>query len=212
MDVNQPGAPMRGLYRYVTLITREISQHPSAFCYENGKRIEIYLPLSRRLSRYPDRDAALLWDEENGWSIGIESGCGEDLVIMAYLSYDILPPPAVVAAFVSTFDDSGTDISQCELPAFRKANDDDDLHQRLTAYAAEQPADGCDFLASRLLSFHGVDQFDDDQPQPFVPACRQFSLLTSEDHLPAGAPVGDDGEAHASVAGRARDDSERLPP
>lgn len=129
---------MRGLYHYIALVARELGQQPPTFGYDEQERVEIYLALSDRLPRYPDRDLALLWDEENGWAIGIESGCGEALIVLAYLGGDILSTPAAVARFVATLRhsrDDGELPGQRDLPAFRQANDDDDLNQRLAAYA-----------------------------------------------------------------------------
>lgn len=63
--------------------------------------VSAYLALDHRLPAFPDRDLALLWDEERGWSAAIESHCGEDLIVVAYLDADTVAPPAdVVVRFV----------------------------------------------------------------------------------------------------------------
>jgi hypothetical protein len=76
--------------------------------------------LEQRLPGFPDRDVALLWNEQHGWSVGVETSCGEDVIVLCYLGTDILPTPRVVARFVA------------------EAFADDDPPQRLGTYAAPE--------------------------------------------------------------------------
>lgn len=93
-------AAARGLRRYVCMVADELGIRP-AFCVDVDDTASIYLALDRRLRRFPERDLALLWDEKHGWSVGVESGCGEDIIVLAYLGDELLPPAAKVARFVN---------------------------------------------------------------------------------------------------------------
>ncbi|MGW5051580.1 DUF6292 family protein [Actinokineospora sp. NPDC004072] len=65
-----------------------------------GPPLAAYLALDQRLPGHPDRDTALLWDERRGWSAAVETHSGEDLIVVACLGDDPLPPPAAVARFL----------------------------------------------------------------------------------------------------------------
>ncbi|WP_235998664.1 DUF6292 family protein [Qaidamihabitans albus] len=126
-------ASARGLKRYVELVADELRM-PPAFCVDvDDYRATVYFALEERVPRYPDRDLALLWDEENGWAIGVESGCGEDIIVLAYLGGDIVPAPSLVARFVDDLMHERYP-GQLEPPALRRAGTDDDLDERLAAF------------------------------------------------------------------------------
>lgn len=59
-----------------------------------------YLALDGQLSVHPGRDTALAWDERHGWSFTIETHSGEDLLVVAYLGGELVPPPSRVREFV----------------------------------------------------------------------------------------------------------------
>lgn len=59
-----------------------------------------YLALEARLPGFPDRDLALIWEDTRGWAAAIETHCGEDLIVVAYLGIDPVPAPHQVAQFV----------------------------------------------------------------------------------------------------------------
>jgi hypothetical protein len=93
-----------------------------------------YLALDGRLPLLPDRDVALTWHEEHGWSAGIETDSSEDLVLLAYFGNDVLPAPRVVADFARRVL-AGEQTGQKQPPALRSRADHDDLHERLAGYA-----------------------------------------------------------------------------
>ncbi|WP_311771488.1 DUF6292 family protein [Actinophytocola algeriensis] len=63
---------------------------------------------------------ALLWEERHGWSAAIETHSGEDLLVVAYLGRDVLPAPAVVAAWVRDLL-TGTGVSASLRPSCRRS-------------------------------------------------------------------------------------------
>lgn len=90
-----------------------------------------YLALERRLPAFADRDAALIWSEDLGWSLVVESHCGEDLIVLSYLGTDLLPAPRVVACFAEDLCD-GVAVGVLDPPE----RDGADVRERLAAYAA----------------------------------------------------------------------------
>ncbi len=72
----------------------------------------VYLALDGRLDNFPDRDVALLWDDQRGWSLAIETHSGEDLIVLAYLGGELLPPPGRVARFARALLAGGHSLGQ----------------------------------------------------------------------------------------------------
>lgn len=86
--------------------------------------ISAYIALDCRLPAFPDRDLALLWDEEHGWSAAIETHSGEDLIVVSYLdSKTVVPPGEVVVAFVRDLRRGARRSSRPDPPAIRSARD-----------------------------------------------------------------------------------------
>lgn len=81
-----------------------------------------YLALEERLPNFPDRDLALIWDERHGWAAAIESSCGEDLIVLAFLGREPVPSPAAVAEFVNDLL-AGGNPGQHEPPVFGHRHD-----------------------------------------------------------------------------------------
>ncbi len=82
-----------------------------------GTPVSAYLALDHRLPGFPDRDLALLWDEERGWSAAIESRCGEDLIVVASLDSDTPAPPADrVAQFVENLSVENLSVENLSKP------------------------------------------------------------------------------------------------
>ncbi|WP_106181348.1 DUF6292 family protein [Prauserella shujinwangii] len=127
-------ATARGLRRYVELVAEELRM-PPAFCVDVDDRATVYFALEQRVPRYPDRDLALLWDEENGWAIGVESGCGEDIIVLTYLGEDLLPSPGLVARFVDDFM-ADRYPGRPDPPGLRCAGTLDELGERLTRFGS----------------------------------------------------------------------------
>lgn len=126
--------PWRGLTRYVGLVAEAIGIPPSACNCAPDLVGNAYIAVDGRMPRYPDRDVALLWDEENGWSAGIETGCGEDVIVLAYLGGEVVPPPATVADFLAELLADGYP-GEPVPPGLRRVDDADGLERKLSAYA-----------------------------------------------------------------------------
>jgi uncharacterized protein DUF6292 len=126
----------RGLRRYVGLVTEELGYTGHAFHVQTEAPVGAYLPLDERMPAFLGRDVALLWDERHGWCGAIETASGEDLIVISYLGGDVLPPPRVVARFATNLL-AGHGPGQGEPPAFRAIEAEDDLAERLEAYAPD---------------------------------------------------------------------------
>jgi hypothetical protein len=136
MELDQRTRSMRGLRRYVGLVTEALGYRERAFHTQTEPPVTGYIPLDGRIPAFPDRDVALLWDERHGWCGAIETASGEDLIVVTYLGTDVLPPPRVVARFAADLID-GKGPGQAEPPEFRGVDADDDLADRLAGYAPE---------------------------------------------------------------------------
>ncbi|WP_157360500.1 DUF6292 family protein [Amycolatopsis thermoflava] len=89
----------RGLHRYVRLVAHELGLRGNPYCVQVEPPLSAYLALDRHLPDRVDRELGLTWDEQEGWALGVETECGEDLVAIRFLGSEPLPPPAEVAAF-----------------------------------------------------------------------------------------------------------------
>jgi hypothetical protein len=126
----------RGLRRYVGLVIEELGYTGHACHVQIEAPATCYLPLDERMPAFPGRDVALLWDERHGWCGAIETASGEDLIVVSYLGKDVLPAPRIVARYVVDLI-AGAGPGQAEPPAFREIDTDDDLAERLEAYAPD---------------------------------------------------------------------------
>lgn len=83
-----------------------------------------YLAVNRRLSQFPDRDLALLWDEVHGWAAAIETHSGEDLIVVSYLdTTTVTPSPRLVARFLRDLCAGRSGLGRPDPPALRVAGD-----------------------------------------------------------------------------------------
>jgi hypothetical protein len=143
MDMDFDDSVLRAMRRYVRLVSEALGLHGQSSYVQADDTISAYIALERRLARFPDRDLALLWDEDRGWSAAIETHSGEDLLVVAYYGKDVLPPPSAVAAWAD-------EISGRAPAAGRPGKDDepvssaradDPLANRLAAYTVPLWAD-----------------------------------------------------------------------
>jgi hypothetical protein len=134
MELEPRSRSARGLQRYVELVTDALGHTDHACHTQTEPPVTAYVPLDERIPAFPDREAALLWDERHGWCGAVETASGEDLIVVSYLGSDVLPAPRVVARFAARLV-AGTGPGQAEPPAFRTLATDDDLPDRLGAYA-----------------------------------------------------------------------------
>lgn len=92
-----------GLRRYVGQVAVGLGVGVESTCCEAAEPANAYVALTRRLCRAPDRDVALFWDGVRGWALGIETGSGEDVLVLAYLGGEqLLAQPDTVVAFAET--------------------------------------------------------------------------------------------------------------
>ena len=90
----------RGLRDYVHRIATELNLGPEATYSEFADVATAYIALDHQLCDKPDRDLALIWDECQGWALAVETGCGEDLLVLYWYGSDLVPDPQEVAYFV----------------------------------------------------------------------------------------------------------------
>lgn len=105
---------VRGLSLYVRLVTEALGLHGDSWFVEAQRPVNAYVALDGQLPDFPDHDVALLWDEQSGWSAAIESTSGSNLVVVARLEQDRLPPPPIVVRWVVSLfrqDGGGTTAS-----------------------------------------------------------------------------------------------------
>ncbi|WP_277670535.1 DUF6292 family protein [Saccharomonospora viridis] len=91
---------VRGLRHYVRRVAEGLGLAGNS-SYIQSEPLSLYLAVDGRLPDRPQRDVALLWDERHGWAGAVETGCGEDLIVVSYLGGDPLPPPQVLADYTA---------------------------------------------------------------------------------------------------------------
>lgn len=127
---------LRGLQRYVRLVSQAMGLRGECSYFPAGEIASAYIALDGRFSRCPDRDVALLWDENQGWSAAIETHSEEDLLVVAHLGQDLLPLPKAVAAWAAGLFDPHHETDHIGHVGERPGRADaDEIRHRLAAYA-----------------------------------------------------------------------------
>lgn len=138
MDLTGDTPEASGLRRYVVLVVVAVGAPEDGFSVDLDPPVSAYVAVQQRIPGLPDWDFALTWDECNGWAAAIETSAmryvGDDLIVLAYLGRDVLPPPCLVALFAAGLL-RGEQLGQLDPPEFRSADADDDLQQRLAHYS-----------------------------------------------------------------------------
>lgn len=96
----------RALGGYLDSVAAALGVGPEARTLDLDTPVSAYLAVDTRLPTHPDRDLALLWHEEHGWSAAIETHSGEDLIVVDHLD-GLLPEPRAVARFVHALQADG---------------------------------------------------------------------------------------------------------
>jgi hypothetical protein len=123
------------LRSYLRAVGDELGVGLESATIDHDTPVSAYLALDTRLPRCPDRDVALLWDEEHGWAIAKETHSGEDLLVLAYLGGPtITPSPKRVARFVDALYCDDRTVGLPNPPAIRAAGSPEDLAAQLLAY------------------------------------------------------------------------------
>jgi Family of unknown function (DUF6292) len=90
----------RALRVYLADVAAAVGVGPESCTVDIDRPMSAYLALDQRSPRFPDRDLALLWDERRGWSVAVESGCHEDLLVIGELGRPAWPRPTAVRRFL----------------------------------------------------------------------------------------------------------------
>jgi hypothetical protein len=90
----------RGLAGYVRTVAGVLHVSSEATAFEVSDTATAYVALSARSSVHPDRDLMLVWTEQQGWALAVETAPAEPPVMLAYLGVDLVPEPGEVARFV----------------------------------------------------------------------------------------------------------------
>ena len=128
------GAAARGLRQYLLAVAAKLDA-PAWFC-EVDVPAGAYVALDRRLTRFPDHETALLWDERDGWAAAVESATGDEVIVLAYLGEDVLPPPEAVVEFVTGWYGEKYP-GRPDPPDFRRPGTADGFDERLAGYAGD---------------------------------------------------------------------------
>lgn len=108
MELDFDDSVVRGLARYVRLVTKALELRGDCSFVHAGAPANAYIALDGRFPHFPGRDVALLWDEQHGWSAAVETPSGPDMQVVAHLGGDVLPPPGEVAVWAGRlFSDGG---------------------------------------------------------------------------------------------------------
>ncbi|MDS0136847.1 MULTISPECIES: DUF6292 family protein [unclassified Amycolatopsis] len=130
-----PAVP--ALLGYLRDVTAELGIGLESCTLDHDRPVSAYVALDTRLPHYPDRDVALLWDEERGWAAAIETHSGEDLIVLRYLGGPtVVPPPRRVARFVTALHEDDHTVGRPDPVELRTAGDAGELAALLRRPAA----------------------------------------------------------------------------
>jgi hypothetical protein len=122
-----------GLRAYVGAVSSALGVGLESSTIEPEAPASAYVALDWRLSRLPDRDFAVLWDEVHGWSAAVESG-NDDLIVLTYLGDDVLPEPRAVVRFVAAVRAGDHSVGRPDAPEAGGMADHGALSDRLAQY------------------------------------------------------------------------------
>ncbi len=117
---------------YLREVAAAVGVPPEAATFEVSDTATAYLGLARRWFARPGDDLMLVWSEQHGWMVAVETSPAAEPVVLAYYpGTDIVPEPCAVARFVTdVVNGELTGSSPSVLPAGRH-----ELAQRLARYA-----------------------------------------------------------------------------
>jgi Family of unknown function (DUF6292) len=124
----------RGLRGYTAAVAAEMGVGLESCVIDTSAPASAYVALDVRLTRCPEHELAMLWDERFGWSVAMETSSGEDLTVLAYRAGDLLPDPAEVGAFLrAVLADDGS-VGQPMPPNLATAIEHTDMAPHLREY------------------------------------------------------------------------------
>lgn len=138
-DMTGPTDSMRQLHRglagYLHAVAEAIGVPIEGTSFEISDTATAYLALAPRWSERPGADLMLVWAEQHGWAVAVETAPGDAPEVVAYLGGDdLVPEPSTVARFVTDVV-TGGDRSGGRRPTFPTRDNRRDLGQRLAQYA-----------------------------------------------------------------------------
>lgn len=137
MELDFDDSVVRGLRRYARQVSRALGLHGECSYVQAEDVASAYIALDGQLTRFPGRDVALLWNEKHGWSVGIETHSGEDLVVVDYLGQNLLPAPEKVAAWARSLFRAGCNTDgKGRRPEIPELKDGDNVRHRLASLAS----------------------------------------------------------------------------
>jgi hypothetical protein len=98
--IDLAAARLRG---YLDRVATVLGVPPEAYwCDAASRTPEAYMALTHRLPAFPDRDLALLWDDEQGWALALEPDPWHDLQVLRRYGQPRRPAPERVHTFLRT--------------------------------------------------------------------------------------------------------------
>ncbi|WP_410645404.1 DUF6292 family protein [Amycolatopsis sp. lyj-346] len=91
----------RALGDYVREVAAAVGVPDESTTVEISDTATAYLGLPRRWPGRPDHDVMLVWNEQRGWSLAVETDPATAPIVLARQSDDLVPAPAAVARFVA---------------------------------------------------------------------------------------------------------------
>ncbi|WP_156755941.1 DUF6292 family protein [Actinokineospora pegani] len=89
------------VWRYARAVAEAVGVGVESVMVDQDSPVSVYIALDVRGPAHPDRPLALVWDEDQGWSVAQEAGT--DLTRVARLSADTpRPAPGAVAEFLDS--------------------------------------------------------------------------------------------------------------
>lgn len=124
----------RSLAGYLREVAAAVGVPPEAATFEVSDTATAYLGLARRWSARPADDLMLVWSEQHGWMVAVETEPRAAPMVLAYFAgTDIVPEPIAVARFVT--DVVNGEVTGASPPALPAAAGRQELALRLARYA-----------------------------------------------------------------------------
>ncbi len=127
----------RGLREYLAAVARAVGVGLESCTLDAGTPAAAYIALDWRLSRFPEHDLALVWDEVHGWAAAVENASGDAATVLSYLGGEVLPEPRAVVRFLAAVRADDPEAGLLEAPVLREAGDHEQL---LTVLDPDVPA------------------------------------------------------------------------
>jgi Family of unknown function (DUF6292) len=121
---------------YLRAVAVAVGVPPEGATFEISDTVTAYLALTRRWPARPGQDLMLVWSENDGWAVSVETDPGEAPVVVArWTGTDLIPEPGAVARFVgeAVARDTADPAPSLAVPVPDRAQ----LAERLARYARQ---------------------------------------------------------------------------